>query len=163
MKNYIWQKSFWNKKNVIRLLIAILPIVLTAVLGGVFNRMGMDWYDSLNKPSQWIPGITFSIVWSVVYGLFVFVNFKIAGKPDTLVYFILFGINCFLNVLWCLLFFALNLTFIGLLVIVLNLIFAFLLLIEMKKIDNLYSIIMFIYPVWLSFATALNLALWILN
>ncbi len=75
----------------------------------------------------------------------------------------LFIINGVLNVAWCLLFFTLQLTFVGLIAILLNLIAGVLLSAEIKRHETKYFYALLIYPIWLSIASALNIALWILN
>ena len=72
-------------------------------------------------------------------------------------------INGALNVLWCLVFFTLKQLLLGDIVIILNLIAGFLLIADIFKTKKLYGYILIIYPIWLSIATTLNLALWILN
>ena len=53
--------------------------------------------------------------------------------------------------------------FVGNIVIIINLILGIILLINIYKQKQLYGFNLSIYPVWLSIATTLNLALWILN
>ena len=72
-------------------------------------------------------------------------------------------INGALNILWCLLFFTLKLTFVGNIAIIINLIAGIILWIAIWNEEKLYSYILAIYPVWLAIATTLNTALWILN
>lgn len=154
-----------EKKNIIfRQIILIISIVLVAGLGSIFVNLGMDWFNALTKPTQWIPNIVIPIVWSIVYLSFLVILFLYQRKnflpQRTIIYL---AINGFLNVIWCLVFFTLNLTFLGNIVIILNLIFAYLLIFDIKKTNKIYYYILSIYPVWISIATTLNLALWILN
>ena len=72
-------------------------------------------------------------------------------------------INGVFNILWCLTFFTLNLTFLGNVTIVLLLIMAYVLIISINKYEKTYSYFTAIYPIWVSIATTLNMALWILN
>lgn len=154
-----------EKKNIIfRQIILLISIVLVAGLGSIFVNLGMDWFNALTKPTQWIPNIVIPIVWTVVYLSFLVLLFLYQRKnilpQSTIIYL---AINGFLNVIWCLVFFALNLTFLGNIVIILNLIFAWLLIFDIKKTNKIYYYILSLYPVWISIATTLNLALWILN
>ena len=48
-------------------------------------------------------------------------------------------------------------------VFLLNLILGFVLIVDILKYKPLFGYILSIYPIWLSIATTLNLALWILN
>lgn len=153
-----------SKKQIIQIIITIASIVVVAALGSIFVNLGMDWFNSLNKPSQWIPNIVIPIVWTIIYLTYAIVlffwikNYKLSRNIV-----IALIINGILNVLWCLVFFTLQQTFLGLIIIVLNLIASFILFFLMYKEQKLYSIFTFIYPIWLSLATTLNLALWILN
>ena len=148
----------------LKIILSIGGVLLVAVLGTIFVNIGMDWFNSLEKPSQWIPNFVIPIVWSVIYlsaGLVLFLwnnNEDIPLKTS-----ILFIINGALNVLWCLVFFTLKQTFLGNIVIIINLIFAYILLVDIFKQNKVYGYMLALYPVWLSLATSLNTAIWILN
>ena len=152
------------KNNVLRIVGVVAPIVLVAVLGSVFVNLGMDWFNALLKPSQWIPNWIIPVVWTVIYLIFAIVlliwTSKESLKKSTIALLITNGI---LNILWCLVFFTLNLTFIGNIVIILNLIAGIVLWINIFNQNKTYAYWVSIYPIWLSIATTLNLALWILN
>ena len=152
-------------KNNIYTLISILSIIIVATLGSLFVYLGMDWFNSLIKPSQWIPNIIFPIVWTIIYLIFCFVLYfwidKETSLPRNVVWLLI--INGIFNVLWCLTFFTLHLTFLGNVVIILNLIAGILLTGVIYKSKPKYALATLIYPIWLCLATSLNLALWILN
>jgi len=150
--------------NFIKIIIIIISIAIVAILGSVFVNMGMDWFNSLVTPSQWIPNIVIPIVWSVIYITFAIVLSVWVSRspiPKSIVASLI--INGILNILWCLIFFTLNLTFAGNIIIVLNLIAGIVLFIQIFNYKQIYAYFTGIYPVWLSLATTLNLALWILN
>lgn len=152
------------KKKWFQIIVAEVCILIVAVLGSVFVNLGMEWFNALIKPSQWIPNIVIPIVWTIIYGIFAVILFLWIKNdkipPLTIGLLIANGV---LNILWCLVFFTLNLTFVGNIVIILNLIAGILLLVNMFKSKPIYSYFAIIYPVWLAIATSLNLALWILN
>ena len=156
--------SSMMKKDYFKYVIAFSALLLVAVLGTVFVNLGMDWFDTLVKPSEWVPNIVIPIVWTVIYSLFaIYLWFAIKNDrldAETIALLIANGI---LNVLWCLVFFTLNSLLWGLIVIIINLILAAVLLIEMQEKDKFFSYFLTLYPVWLSIATCLNLACWILN
>lgn len=154
MKRSVWKLVLYS----------FVPVIVVAVLGSIFVALGMEWFGALNKPMQWIPDYIIPIVWTVIYLLTVTVLFlwqRYGCVPKDIV--VLFILNGVLNVLWCLMFFTLQLTLLGLIVIVLNLIFGYYLLLKIRGENLLYFALMFVYPVWLSIATCLNLAIWILN
>ena len=147
-----------------KIIISFAVIILVAALGSIFVNLGMDWFNTLNKPTEWVQNIVIPIVWTVIYISFAVINFiwlKREDIPTSTV--ILMLINAVLNVLWCLTFFTLKQLLIGNIVIVLNLIAGFVLIVNIFKSKKSYAYILSIYPIWLSIATTLNLTLWILN
>lgn len=149
------------KKNNI---ISTTLIVLVAILGTIFTQIGMNWFDSLNKPTEWIPSFIIPIVWTVIYLAFAIILIKWQNKTKlTKENIILLAINGILNVLWCLVFFTLQQLFLGNVIIIINALFALRLIFEIAKEDAMYGLILSIYPIWLCIATSLNTALWILN
>lgn len=152
------------KKVLLYQILSTIGIVVVALLGSVFVGLGMAWFNGLLKPTQWLPNFVIPVVWTIIYLLEIITLWILIGRKkmskDLAVWFVINGI---LNVLWCLVFFALKLTFIGNVVIVLNLVAGFLLFVKLQKSNLLVSKLMLIYPLWLSIATTLNLALWVLN
>lgn len=150
--------------NYIKIITIICSIAVVAILGSIFVNLGMDWFNSLIRPSQWIPNIIIPIVWTIIYSIFAILLSVWSSKENIPIPIIVnLIINGVLNILWCLLFFTLELTFVGNIAIVLNLIAGIVLFIQIFKTKRLYSYFIAIYPLWLSLATTLNLALWILN
>lgn len=155
-------KTKSSSKNII---IAIISIIFVAGFGSLFVILGNTWFDSLVKPTEWIPNIVIPLVWTAIYLTTAFIlTFWIQkeGKLDRK-FTILFLINGILNILWCLVFFTLNQIFIGLIIILINLLFSIKLIFQLSKYNLIYSYILGIYPTWLSIATCLNIAVWILN
>lgn len=152
------------KNNFLRIVSVVLPIVLVSVLGSVFVNLGMDWFNELTKPTQWIPNWIIPVVWTIIYITFAVVlliwSSKENLKKSTIALLITNGI---LNILWCLVFFTLKQTFVGNIVIILNLIAGIVLWINIFLQKKNYAYWLSIYPIWLSIATTLNLAMWILN
>lgn len=152
-----------NKKLKYQLL-AVASVIIVAGLGSLFVNLGMDWFNGLSKPSQWIPNILIPIVWTIIYSYTAFLLWKnIKDGQMNLKRTILFVLNGVFNILWCLVFFTLNLTLLGNIVIVINLILGWLLVANLFRINNWQNVFYIVYPIWLSIATTLNLCLWILN
>ena len=152
------------KNNVLRIISVVAPIVLVAVLGSVFVNLGMEWFNGLTKPSQWIPNWVIPVVWTVIYILFAVLLLIWSTKEEIpLSTKILLIINGILNILWCLVFFTLKQTFLGNIVIIINLIAGIALWVNIFLQKKNYAYAVAIYPIWLSIATTLNLAMWILN
>lgn len=146
------------------IIITLVSIVLVAVIGTIFAQLGMGWFDSLTKPTEWIPSFIIPIVWTVIYLLFAYVLVKWQNnKPLTKENIILLVINGVLNILWCLVFFTLNQLLLGNIIIIINALFGLRLYFEICKENAMYGLIISLYPIWLCIATSLNTALWILN
>lgn len=152
------------KNKALKIGITLFSIVLVAGLGSLFVNLGSDWFNSLIKPTQWIPNILIPIMWTIIYLSFAVILTLWQLKSDlpksVIIWLVINGV---LNVLWCLFFFTLNLTFLGNILIVLNLIAGFVLFVQIDKYKPIYAYVTALYPIWLSLATTLNLALWILN
>ena len=152
------------KNNVKRIISVVLPIIIIAVLGSIFVNLGMDWFNILDKPTQWIPNWIIPVVWTIIYITFAVVllvwSRKVEISKSTKILLIANGI---LNILWCLVFFTLKQTFLGNIVIILNLIAGIALWVNIFLQKKNYAYWISIYPIWLSLASTLNLALWILN
>ena len=153
-----------EKSQIKKIIISCVSIIFVAVLGSIFVFLGQDWFNSLTKPTQWVPNIVIPIVWTIVYLAFAVINFIWLKKEDIPTYtIVLMIINGILNILWCLVFFTLKQLLIGNVVIMLNLIAGFVLIVNIYKYKRLFGYILCIYPLWLCVAASLNLALWILN
>ncbi|MBR4408029.1 MAG: tryptophan-rich sensory protein [Clostridia bacterium] len=147
-----------------KIVYSFLFIILVAVLGSVFVALGMNWFGTLDRPSEWVPNVLIPIVWSVIYLTFAIVFYlwnKNGEVPQNVVWLAL--ANGVLNVVWCLVYFTLNQLLFGLIFIILNLIFAILLWNQIYNSNKTYAYFLSIYPIWLCVATCLNLATWILN
>ncbi len=149
------------KKNCI---ISTVSVALVAGLGTLFTQLGMQWFKDLTKPTQWIPSFIIPIVWTVIYLSFIIVLCLWQNKNNlSTKNIVLLAINGVLNVLWCLVFFTLHQLFLGNVIIVINAIFAIVLVNELYKDNAKYGLWLTMYPIWLCLATTLNLAVWILN
>ncbi len=155
MKNFIKNNS---------IIISILCVLFVAILGSIFVNLGMDWFDTLTRPTQWIPNIVIPICWTIIYVLFaIILSLLFKTKRITTKIIILSIVNGILNILWCLVFFTLHQTLLGNIIIILNTFFGVLLQVQLDKTNIWYTKLMWIYPIWLFIATSLNNCLWILN
>ena len=137
-----------KKSTIVNIVIELVSIVIVAGLGTLFVNLGNSWFDALRKPTEWIPNILIPIVWTVIYltaGVILFLWIKKEGALDRK-FTILFSINGILNILWCLLFFTFNQIFIGLIIILVNLLFSIKLIFQLSKYNMVYSYILGIYP-----------------
>ncbi|WP_137134827.1 TspO/MBR family protein [Rhizobium sp. FKY42] len=148
-----------------KILIHILFIAVVVALGaliGIANVPG-EWYQSLNKPPFNPPNWIFGPVWSTLYVLI-----GIAGartwhsSPSSSRMQIWFG-QMALNFLWSPAFFGMESTLLGLIVIIPMLVLIVLFTQRSWKRDRISALLFLPYVAWVSFATLLNLSLFILN
>ena len=153
-----------NKSKIISYVLICAIILVTAVLGSVFVNLGQEWFKGLTRPSEFPPDELIPIMWSLIYIIFTIVLLRWVSKTEFsgLTIFLLIA-NAVFNILWCLLFFTLNSTIWGLVSIVILQILSWMLFVNISKYNKVYAIITSIYPFWLTFATCLNMAIWILN
>jgi translocator protein len=158
---YKIKKNFKNNwKNA---LIAFGSVFLVAALGGILVNSDSVWFNGLVKPEFYPPNWLFSVMWSILYflvgiGLFLILKNKPSKK---LIY--LYAINGFLNIFWNFVFFTLESAFLGAIVLVLLIIFAYYLLRELYKINKTSFYLTLPYFVWLFFAFLLNYSIYLLN
>jgi translocator protein len=154
--------------NFIKILFAVLLSLGigfgSAMITGHFDA---DWYDKLNLPSWQPPKYLFAPVWTILYlmiGISLSIvwlkNIPFAAKKTV---YVLFAIQFIFNFLWTLLFFKNHLIAIALIDILLLLNTLLILLFFVCKISKIAACFLVPYCLWVSFATVLNFAIWIMN
>jgi translocator protein len=124
------------------------------------------WYETLVKPAYNPPGRIFTPVWTVLYVLMAvaFVVFALRGEGRTRwIGLTVYGANIITNLLWPVLFFEWHLigpAFVDSLFIAGS---AWFLIVWFWRSTRAGSALLIPYALWTSFASVLNLHLWILN
>lgn len=140
--------------------------VLVGIVAGLFTSMGMETYNQAVKPTLTPPAIVFSIVWTVLYVLMGISAARIWLSSPTKERnhgLIIFGAQLFFNFFWSLIFFnleAYGFAFFWILILwalIIGMIYIF------NKTDRLAAILQIPYLLWVTFATYLNLMVWLLN
>lgn len=135
-----------------------------AALGGLF--MPGEWYAGLRKPSWNPPNWIFGPVWTALYTMMAIAAWLIwkrggfSGQRKALTWFLL---QLLLNALWSPLFFGMKnpaLAFVDIVLLWLALLATVL---AFWKARRLAGVLLVPYLLWVTFASALNLALWQLN
>lgn len=145
------------------LLWALLPFL--AALGGAAFPPD-QWFAALAKPSWQPPNYLFGPVWTALYlmmgiaaGL-VWLRGPAAAVRAAL---IAFAVQLVLNALWTPVFFGAHALGIALVVIVVLWLAITLTIVLFWRVHRLAAALLLPYLAWVSFATALNAALWRLN
>jgi translocator protein len=148
------------------LALAVLLILCFAVagIGGLATAPSIpDWYAGLAKPSWTPPGWIFGPVWSVLYLSMAIAAWLVWRRGDAVVPMMMFGTQLVFNAAWSWLFFGLHNPGAALIDIALLWMAITATTVVFWWRSTLAGILFVPYLIWVSFATALNLAIWRLN
>jgi translocator protein len=140
-----------------------LCLCVGSLSGFATSQSVSDWYPTLNKPSWTPPGWLFAPVWTVLYIMIGVSAWLVWLKPEPKGPMILWGSQLALNFAWSFLFFGARspglglITTIAMWLAIAATIFAF----SFKSRPAAFLLLP--YLMWVSFATALNAAIWSLN
>lgn len=158
-----------QQNNVLALIIAVLlPIIGGGIVGFMTSQDVNTWYPSLQKPAWNPPNWIFGPVWTILYGLIGLASWLIWRKrggqeKQARSALIWYGLQLGLNFLWSVIFFGLRRPDLALLEIVLLWVAILVTMVKFARIDRLAAGLMIPYQLWVTFATALNGAVWWLN
>lgn len=142
------------------LLFFILIVAGVSFFGAQF-RPG-EWYAHLNKPS-WTPANwIFPVVWSALYLMIAIAGWLIFATSNAMLKR-LWLLQLTLNGLWSWLFFGLHLIGVGLADILAMLLSTFMLVLLARRTSRAVLWLMTPYLFWIAYASALNLAILVLN
>lgn len=123
------------------------------------------WYVTLNKPWFTPPNWLFGPMWITLYTLMGLATFWISEKKTkeskSAVKFFL--IHLLVNALWSPVFFGLREVFLALVIIAIMWVMIVVLIRKYGKIDKKAGLALIPYLMWVSVATALNVAILVLN
>jgi translocator protein len=156
------------KANQIGKLIAslLLPLGIGGIAGIFTTEAIPGWYATLNQPSFNPPNWVFGPVWSTLYiimGISLFIIWKLPASKQRNQAILVFMSQLFLNFCWSFFFFYFKMIGVALIDIVALWIMIFIMLIRFHKVKPLASYINIPYLLWVTFATVLNAAYFILN
>ncbi len=142
--------------------IAALLALVVAMIGGTLTDIG-PWYQGLVKPSWKPPDPAFGVIWTIIFSLAAaagVIGWRRATTAPRREWLIgLFCLNGFLNILWTLLFFRLRRPDLALFEVVALWLSVALLIVFFARFSRLSSALLAPYLIWVSVASALNLAI----
>ena len=154
-------------KNLLKLIGLIFICFLPGIVGGFFTANNLyPWFSLLTKPSFNPPSWIFSPVWTVLYtlmGISLFLFLKADNFKNKTIGVVFFAIQLVLNGLWSIVFFGLHQLLLAFVVIMALLVFIILSIIEFYKVSKPAAYILIPYLIWASFASVLNISLYLLN
>jgi benzodiazapine receptor len=154
------------KKWITLTLCMLLPLAVGFITGRVTTENVRIWYPTLEKPTFNPPNYLFGPVWTVLYLLMGISLYLIVRQPASYSRtkaLTIFSIQLILNFWWSILFFRFRLIGVALVEIILLLLFIALMIRSFFKVNNTAAHLQWLYLAWVSFATVLNMAIWVLN
>jgi len=155
-------------KKFLKLVFSIFLCQAAGLIGSLSTITGDgSWYQLLEKPSFNPPNYLFGPVWITLYTL-MGISFYLIWEQGidykkVRAALWIFGAQLSLNALWSILFFGFQNPFWGLIDILFLLVLILLTITKFWEINRIASLLLWPYFLWVSFATLLNLSIWMLN
>lgn len=149
------------------LIVFLVATFLAAAIGSLSTMENVKtWYPTLAKPAWTPPSTWFAPVWTALYVAMAVAAWRVwrrtEGETRTRIAW-LYAAQLVLNALWSVLFFGLRQPGLALVEIALLWLVLVITLVRYWKIDRVAGALWTPYVLWVSFASALNAALWHLN
>ncbi len=153
-------------KSVLLLITCILLPQIAGFIGSAFTINSIPtWYKGLEKPFFSPPNWIFAPVWTTLYllmGISLFMIIRkqkeIFSKPVKI-----FLIHLAVNSFWSIAFFGMKNPGFAYIIIVILWYMILYLIRSFSKIERRASILLYPYLAWVTFASFLNLSVWLLN
>ena len=141
-------------KNLIKNI--LIPVIMGGIIGLIINPF-MN-YQTLNKPPLSPPGITFPIVWTILYIIMGYSFYKQNEQNKTIYY-----LQLIVNGLWSIFFFVFKWYLFSFLWIIILIILVIIMIIKFYKENKISGLLNIPYLIWLLFATYLSFGVYLLN
>lgn len=142
-----------------------LFVIVTMGLGataGILTPPG-EWYANLNQPSFTPPNWLFGPVWTVLYAMVGIAGWRTRQRRyHGIAMQVWFG-QLAVNLTWSPVFFGLHLIGLALLIIAVMVLLTIVFIRLTWHTDRIAAYLMLPYLAWISFASILNAAFWVLN
>ena len=149
-----------------KVLIYIKSILVPLLIGGFVGLVTSNYtnYNTLIQPSFAPPAILFPIVWTILYTLMgiSYGILKSKSLTDDKINIIYYS-QLFVNALWSFFFFVFKWRLFAFFWILLLIALVILMIIEFYKKNKLSGWLQIPYLLWISFASILNLSVYLLN
>lgn len=156
-----------NTRKTLSLIICItMPLLIGFSSGYITSGETEGWFSTINKPSFNPPNYIFGPVWTCLYilmgvSLYLIWNSEKSELRKKALW--LFGIQLLLNFCWSIIFFSLHMTFVAVIDIMMLWALILYMIITFKKIKPTAAYLNIPYLLWVSFASILNISIWLLN
>jgi tryptophan-rich sensory protein len=155
-------------RSIPKFIASILFCVIVGSLGSLVTITGPgSWYASLEKPFFTPPNWLFAPVWITLFVLMGIALYLVwqsgVQRREVRLALAVFGVQFALNVLWSFLFFGLESPLLGLVDIVLLWVMIAVTIVLFYRVEKPAGFLLVPYIIWVSIATALNYAVYVLN
>lgn len=154
-------KSYWKLAG------AVLFSEVAGGIGAVFTTPKITtWYAGLNQPSWNPPAGVFGPVWTTLYalmGVSLWLLWESKDSDNKQAAISLFWWQLAVNVLWSVVFFGLEQPGLAVVVILVLLALIVAYIMQALRVNRWAAYLMLPYAAWVTFATALNTSVWLLN
>ena len=155
-------------KNILKLIVAIVISQLAGIIGSVFTMPAIEgWYANLAKPQLWPPNWIFAPVWTTLFFLMGIAAFLVWNKglkrKHVKIALGIFIVQLVLNTFWSIIFFGLQSPGAALVEIIFLWLAILATIIAFAKISKPAAWLLVPYILWVSFASYLNLMIWMIN
>ena len=155
-------------RDIVKLIVSIVACQGAGVIGSLATSPNIPtWYAALEKPAFTPPSWLFAPAWITLYLLMAIAAFLIwrkglveEGVKSALVIFL---VQLVLNALWSVVFFGLHSPLYGMVVILVLWIAILLTIIRFFRLSTAAGVLLLPYILWVSFASILNISIWVLN
>jgi translocator protein len=147
------------------LAVAAVLAIGVGIVGGVLTDVG-PWYRALKVPAWKPPDWAFGPVWTTIFiccTIAIALAWRDGDAEQRRLLIVLFVVNAVLNILWSALFFTLRRPDLALYEVVFLWLSIAALMIKLWPMNTTASLLLLPYIVWVSTASALNLAIVRLN
>jgi benzodiazapine receptor len=156
-----------KRVNIVGLITCLaIPLAIGTISGIATATSIKGWYAALDKPAFNPPNFIFGPVWTLLYilmGISLYIIWRSERTNERTNALRIFGIQLVLNFAWSFIFFYFHQVFIALLEIVMIWVGVLLMIIIFRKVSRTAAYLQIPYLMWVSFASLLNAAIWILN
>jgi tryptophan-rich sensory protein len=122
-----------------------------------------SWYVALRKPGWTPPNWLFPIAWTLLYIIIAAAAARVATLPSNAFAMAFWALQIALNAVWTPVFFGKHWIGVGLVIIVLLWLAVLSTTLAFFALDSVAGLLFMPYLVWVSYASALNFALWRMN
>ena len=156
-----------KSKQILKLVASLLLPLGIGGIAGIFTTDAIPgWYATLHQPSFNPPNWVFGPVWTTLYiimGISLFLIWKLPASRERNQAILIFMVQLLLNFCWSFFFFYFKMIGLALIDILALWIMILIMLVRFYKLKPIAAYINIPYLLWVTFATALNIAYFFLN